>query len=91
MSFGIFVKTTNDNKFIDFLVADKGKKNLRRVNMTQINAQKRVVKKDVQDAMDQSLKIALLDLDYKSRNGFAIHSDWKAVAKKVEGVSRIGG
>jgi hypothetical protein len=91
MSYGIFVKTTNDNRFIDFVVSDKGKKNLRRVNTTEINAQKRAVKKGEVEAMEQSLKIAMLDLDYKARNGFPIHRDWKAVAKKVEGVSRIGG
>ncbi len=91
MSFGIFVKTTNDGKFIDFVPTDKGKKNLRRVNMTQINAHKKTVAKSVGEIMDSSLRVALLGLDYHARKGDPIHRDWKAVAKKVEGISRIGG
>jgi hypothetical protein len=91
MSFGIFVKTTNDNKFIDFVPTDKGKKNLRRVNMTQINAYKKTVNQSTRDIMESSLRIALLGLDSHARKGDPIHRDWKAVAKKVEGISRIGG
>jgi hypothetical protein len=91
MSFGIFAKTTNDGKFIDFVCAEKGRKNVRRVNMTQINAQKKVEKPSTRETMNSSLRIALLDLDYHSRRGATVHRDWKSVAKKVEGYSRIGG
>jgi hypothetical protein len=90
MSYGVFVKTNKQNKFLDFVVADRGSKYVKRVNMTQINERKREVGQFDRDIMEQSLRIAMMDLDYRSRNGFSINREWKKVAEKVRNVSRIG-
>lgn len=89
MSYGIFVKVSKDGKFLDFVTADKARANQARVNMNQINAHKKTVNVSTREAMDSSLKIAMLDLDYRSRNGFLIHKDWKYAAEKVKGIARI--
>lgn len=90
MSYGVFVKTNKLNKFLDFVVASHGSAHVKRVNMTQINERKREVSKTEAELMDSSLRLAMLDLDYRARNGFSINREWVKVAAKVRGVARIG-
>lgn len=89
-TFGVFVKTSKEGKFLDFVVTDKASANVRRVNMTQINTFRKGLRKTEQDILDSSLRVAMLDLDYRARNGYPINRNWKKVAEKVHGVSRIG-
>lgn len=89
-TYGVFVKSTKDGKFLDFVVTNAAKANVRRVNMTQINAKRRELRGVEQENFDSSLRVAMYDLDYRARNGFAINRDWVKVTKKVAGVARIG-
>jgi hypothetical protein len=91
MSYGICVRSNKAGKFLDFVVANTTSTYVRRVTNAEISKRKREVKQSEREAMEQSLKIAMYDLDYRSRNGFPIHRDWKKVASKVVGIARIGG
>lgn len=92
MSYGICVRTSKvDSKFLDFVVADKTSKHVRRVKTSEIDAQKRAVSKTEREAMESSLRVAMLSLDYRARNGFPIHRDWQRAANMVRGCARIGG